>query len=188
MTCTLCCGTTLHRRLIRATETGFSLWWKAVLRSEVKWRRQGHPPEITISGTGHREVRGTRVATSETGAVWNSFFADLVARALGGVSLVTSDAHASLVEVIVRLVARCRLTLTSTDPVNEVSTEALPALAALTLSPKDRHTSTRDLTTPALLCVTRRPTSNRTLEVIFSIVVFAPTVDGVMTFASTKYT
>ena len=53
-----------------------------------------------VNGDGHREVLGIRVATSETGAAWNSFFADLVARGLAGVRLVTSDAHAGLVEAI----------------------------------------------------------------------------------------
>ena len=53
-----------------------------------------------VNGDGHREVLGMRVATSETGAAWNSFFADLVARGLAGVRLVTSDAHAGLVEAI----------------------------------------------------------------------------------------
>ncbi len=53
-----------------------------------------------VNADGHREVLGLRVATSETEAAWNSFFADLVARGLGGVRLVTSDAHAGLVEAI----------------------------------------------------------------------------------------
>ncbi len=53
-----------------------------------------------VNGDGHREVLGLRVATGETGAAWNSFFADLVARGLGGVRLVTSDAHAGLVDAI----------------------------------------------------------------------------------------
>jgi len=53
-----------------------------------------------VNGDGHREVLGMRVATSETGAAWNEFFADLVARGLAGVRLVTSDAHAGLVEAI----------------------------------------------------------------------------------------
>jgi hypothetical protein len=53
-----------------------------------------------VNGDGHREVLGMRVATSETGAAWNEFFADLVARGLGGVRLVTSDAHAGLREAI----------------------------------------------------------------------------------------
>jgi transposase-like protein len=53
-----------------------------------------------VNGDSHREVLGMRVATSETGAAWNEFFADLVARGLAGVRLVTSDAHAGLVEAI----------------------------------------------------------------------------------------
>ena len=53
-----------------------------------------------VNGDGHREVLGIRVATSETGAAWNEFFADLVARGLGGVRLVTSDAHTGLREAI----------------------------------------------------------------------------------------
>jgi putative transposase len=53
-----------------------------------------------VNGDGHREVVGLRVATSETGPAWNEFFADLVARGLAGVRLVTSDAHAGLREAI----------------------------------------------------------------------------------------
>jgi transposase-like protein len=53
-----------------------------------------------VNGDGHREVLGMRVATSETRSAWNEFFADLVARGLAGVKLVTSDAHAGLVEAI----------------------------------------------------------------------------------------
>jgi putative transposase len=53
-----------------------------------------------VNGDGHREVLGMRVATSETGPAWNEFFADLVARGLAGVRLVTSDAHAGLKDAI----------------------------------------------------------------------------------------
>ena len=53
-----------------------------------------------VNGDGRREVLGMRVATSETGAAWNEFFADLVARGLDGVRLVTSDAHKGLVEAV----------------------------------------------------------------------------------------
>lgn len=53
-----------------------------------------------VNGDGHREVLGLRVATSETGAAWNEFFADLVARGLTGVRLATSDTHTGLVEAI----------------------------------------------------------------------------------------
>jgi len=53
-----------------------------------------------VNADGHREVLGLRVATSETKEAWNTFFADLVARGLAGVRLVTSDAHTGLVEAI----------------------------------------------------------------------------------------
>jgi transposase-like protein len=53
-----------------------------------------------VNGDGHREVLGCKVATSETKEAWNAFFADLVARGLAGVRLVTSDAHAGLVEAL----------------------------------------------------------------------------------------
>jgi len=53
-----------------------------------------------VNTDGHREVLGLQVATSESGAAWNTFFADLVARGLTGVKLVTSDAHAGLKEAI----------------------------------------------------------------------------------------
>ncbi len=53
-----------------------------------------------VNADGHREVLGVSVATSETGPAWNTFFADLVARGLHGVRLVTSDAHRGLVEAI----------------------------------------------------------------------------------------
>ena len=53
-----------------------------------------------VNGDGRREVLGLQVPTRETGAAWNAFFADLVARGLTGVQLVTSDAHPGLKEAI----------------------------------------------------------------------------------------
>lgn len=53
-----------------------------------------------VNADGHREVLGLRVATSETGTAWNELFADLVARGLTGVKLVTSDAHPGLTAAI----------------------------------------------------------------------------------------
>ena len=47
------------------------------------------------------------MATSETGAAWNEFFADLVARGLAGVRLVTSDAHPGLKDAIAANLVRC---------------------------------------------------------------------------------
>lgn len=53
-----------------------------------------------VNADGHREILGVQVTTAETGAGWLAFFRDLVARGLSGVALVTSDAHAGLVEAI----------------------------------------------------------------------------------------
>ena len=53
-----------------------------------------------VNSDGRREVLGLQVATSESGPAWNAFFADLTARGLTGVQLVTSDAHAGLKDAI----------------------------------------------------------------------------------------
>jgi putative transposase len=53
-----------------------------------------------VNADGHREILGVQVVTAESGAGWLGFFRDLVARGLSGVRLVTSDAHAGLVEAI----------------------------------------------------------------------------------------
>jgi putative transposase len=53
-----------------------------------------------VNADGRREVLGLQVATSESGSAWNAFFADLIARGLTGVQLITSDAHAGLKDAI----------------------------------------------------------------------------------------
>ena len=53
-----------------------------------------------VNADGHREILGIQVTTSEDGAGWLGFFRDLTARGLSGVRLVTSDAHAGLVNAI----------------------------------------------------------------------------------------
>jgi transposase-like protein len=53
-----------------------------------------------VNADGRREVLGLQTATSETGPAWNTFLADLVARGLTGVRLVTSDAHPGLKDAI----------------------------------------------------------------------------------------
>jgi len=53
-----------------------------------------------VNADGRREVLGLQTATAETGQAWNTFLADLVARGLTGVRLVTSDAHAGLKDAI----------------------------------------------------------------------------------------
>jgi putative transposase len=53
-----------------------------------------------VNADGHREILGVQVTSSEDGAGWLAFFRDLTARGLGGVKLVTSDAHRGLVSAI----------------------------------------------------------------------------------------
>ena len=53
-----------------------------------------------VNAEGYREILGVQSATAESGAGWLAFFRDLVARGLARVRLVTSDAHAGLVEAI----------------------------------------------------------------------------------------
>jgi transposase-like protein len=53
-----------------------------------------------VNADGHREILGVEVASAEDGPGWLAFFRGLVARGLSGVGLVTSDAHAGLVEAI----------------------------------------------------------------------------------------
>jgi putative transposase len=53
-----------------------------------------------VNADGYREILGVATSTAESGAGWNSFFKDLVARGLSGVALVTSDAHAGLVDAV----------------------------------------------------------------------------------------
>jgi putative transposase len=55
---------------------------------------------VGVNATGHREILGMDVITTEDGAGWLAFLRGLVARGLSGVSLVVSDAHAGLVDAI----------------------------------------------------------------------------------------
>jgi putative transposase len=53
-----------------------------------------------VNAEGYREVLGINTATTESGAGWLTFFRDMTARGLSGVAMVTSDAHAGLVDAI----------------------------------------------------------------------------------------
>ena len=72
----------------------------------LKVREQGRVVNVHaliatgVNADGHRELLGLQVSSAEDGAGWLAFFRDLVARGLSGVALVTSDAHAGLVEAI----------------------------------------------------------------------------------------
>jgi putative transposase len=58
-----------------------------------------------VNADGHREILGIDVLTSEDGAGWTVFLRDLVARGLGGVELVISDAHQGLKQAIAAVLA-----------------------------------------------------------------------------------
>lgn len=69
---------------------------------------------IGVHETGQREVLGLDVGPSEDGAFWLAFLRSLVARGLGGVRLVTSDAHEGLKAAIAAVLhgagwQRCRV-------------------------------------------------------------------------------
>ncbi len=69
---------------------------------------------IGVRATGEREVLGLDVGTSEEGAFWQQFLRALVARGLGGVQLVISDAHEGLKGAIAAVLQgaswqRCRV-------------------------------------------------------------------------------
>src|SRR6266700_5008893 len=73
---------------------------------EVKCREGGRTVNacvvhaVAVNRDGFRESLGLDVVTSEDGAAWLAFLRSLVARGLGGVRLVTSDAHPGLVDAI----------------------------------------------------------------------------------------
>jgi putative transposase len=69
---------------------------------------------IGVRATGEREVLGLDVGPSEDGAFWLQFLRSLVARGLGGVRLVISDAHQGLKHAIAAVLQgagwqRCRV-------------------------------------------------------------------------------
>jgi putative transposase len=53
-----------------------------------------------VNRDGYRESLGLDIVTGEDGAAWLAYLRGLVARGLGGVQLVTSDAHPGLVDAI----------------------------------------------------------------------------------------
>ena len=68
---------------------------------------------VGVNKDGFRESLGLDVVTAEDGAAWLAFLRGLVARGLGGVKLVSSDAHPGLVDAIAATLAgaswqRCR--------------------------------------------------------------------------------
>ena len=88
-----------------------------------------------VNAEGHREVLGLDVGASEDGAFWLAFLRSLVARNLGGVELVTSDAHQGLKGAIATVFTgaswqRCR-THFMTNLLSRVPKRAQSAVATL---------------------------------------------------------
>ena len=88
-----------------------------------------------VNREGKREVLGIDVGTSEDGAFWLAFLRSLTARGLGGVELVTSDAHQGLKHAIATVFAgaswqRCR-THFMTNLLSRVPRRAQPWVATM---------------------------------------------------------
>ena len=84
------------------------LWLNALTQ---KVREDGRIVNVSVAVAtgvnrdGKREVLGIDVGTSEDGAFWLAFLRSLAARGLGGVGLVTSDAHQGLKDAIATVFA-----------------------------------------------------------------------------------
>ena len=84
------------------------LWLDALTQKVREDRRIVNVSVAVATGVnreGKREVLGIDVGTSEDGAFWLAFLRSLTARGLGGVELVTSDAHQGLKDAIATVFA-----------------------------------------------------------------------------------
>jgi transposase-like protein len=89
---------------------------------------------VGVNGDGQREVLGLDVGPSEDGAFWLAFLRGLVARGLGGVRLVISDAHPGLKGAIAAVLQgaswqRCRVHFVR-NALGHVPKSAAPMVAA----------------------------------------------------------
>ena len=70
------------------------------VREEHRVRSKALFLAIGVNGNGQKEIVGFDLYDSETASTWKRFFENLKSRGLRGVDIVTSDAHAGLVEAI----------------------------------------------------------------------------------------
>ncbi len=89
----------------RALDTGpYAFVWLDALTQKV--REGGRIINVhvlvatAVNANGNREILGLEVTSAEDGAGWLTFLRGLVARGLGGVQLVISDAHTGLVTAV----------------------------------------------------------------------------------------
>ena len=114
------------------------LWLDAMSQ---KVREEGRIVNVSVAvatavnAEGKREIVGMDVGTSEDGAFWLAFLRSLSARGIGGVELVTSDAHLGLRDAIATVFAgaswqRCR-THFMTNLLTKVPRSAQPWVATM---------------------------------------------------------
>ncbi len=119
------------------------LWLDAMSQ---KVREEGRIVNVSVAVAtavnteGKREIVGMDVGTSEDGAFWLAFLRSLSARGLGGVELVTSDAHLGLRDAIATVFAgaswqRCR-THFMTNLLTKVPRSAQPWVATMVRPPR----------------------------------------------------
>jgi transposase-like protein len=93
---------------------------------------------VGVNADGRRESLGLELITAEDGAGWTAFLRSLVARGLGGVVLVTSDAHQGLIDAIAATLPgaswqRCRTHFVR-NLLTRVPKAAQPAVATMVRS------------------------------------------------------
>jgi transposase-like protein len=111
-----------------------------------------------VNADGHQEILGVQVTTAEDGAGWLGFFRDLLARGLTGVRLVTSDAHAGLVNAVAATLPgaawqRCRTHYATSPSTTEACSSGAPIGAY-----RSRLAHSKVLHNKGVRAHTRRPT------------------------------
>ena len=92
------------------------VWLDALVVKVREGGRVGNTAALVATGVnadGDREILGLDIGAAEDGAAWTAFLRSLVARGLGGVKLVVSDAHCGLKDAVAAVLdgacfKRCR--------------------------------------------------------------------------------
>ena len=92
------------------------VWLDALVVKVREGGRVANTAALVATGCnadGYREILGLDIGAAEDGAAWTAFLRSLVARGLGGVTLVVSDAHCGLKDAVAAVLdgacwQRCR--------------------------------------------------------------------------------
>jgi putative transposase len=92
------------------------VWLDALVVKVREGGRVANTAALVATGCnadGYREILGLEIGAAEGGAAWTAFLRSLVARGLGGVKLVVSDAHCGLKDAVAAVLdgacwQRCR--------------------------------------------------------------------------------